>query len=82
MLISFLFSLWGCYSEGCYVGPIWATPYGKAHVGPTWSMVALPIWVANIRPGTVYPGGGGGEGTLIFSYIRRIGSFFFGSKFF
>ena len=44
------------------MGPIWATPYGKAHVGPTWSMVALPIWVANIRPGTVYPGGGGGGG--------------------
>ena len=26
-------------------------------------------------------GGGGGGGTLIFSYIRRLGSFFLGSKF-
>ena len=26
-------------------------------------------------------GGGGGGGTLIFVYIRRLGSFFFGSKF-
>ena len=26
-------------------------------------------------------GGGGGGATLIFSYIRRLGSFFWGSKF-
>ena len=37
MLISFLFSLWGCY-----MGPIWATriwdnPYGT-HAEPGWHM--------------------------------------------
>ena len=27
------------------------------------------------------PGGGGGAGTPIFSYMRSVGSFFWGSKF-
>ena len=30
----------------------------------------------SVRGGGPYPGGGGGGGTLIFSYIRRLGSFF------
>ena len=37
--------------------------------------LSLSAWWVNVY-GILRPGGGGGEGTLIFSYIRRIGSFF------
>ena len=32
------------YPYGYYMGPIWAR-YGKAHVGPAWSLYGYIIWV-------------------------------------
>ena len=48
MLISLLFSLWGCY-----LGLIWVPSgqlaYGITHMGPMRNQVAIPIWVAHMH---------------------------------
>ena len=47
---------------------------------PAYAWYVMVMYLAYLT--TLDPrGGGGGGGTLIFSYIRRLGSFFGGSKF-